>query len=93
MSRVAVFDIAFSLGHPMMTSDTILHQVYDNSCHQLENLIVRFSIWFWFESEAASSGLGYNKMWYVGVGRQGSWYPDLVRGFQYQIGYAARNQE
>lgn len=28
------------------------------------------------------------KMWYVGVGRQGSWYAEETRGFQYQIGYA-----
>jgi hypothetical protein len=31
------------------------------------------------------------KIWYVGVGRQGSWYPELTRGFQYQIGYAEQN--
>ena len=30
------------------------------------------------------------KMWYVGVGRQGKFYPDLTRGLQYQIGYAEK---
>ena len=32
------------------------------------------------------------KLWYVGIGRQGSWYPELVRGFQYQIGYAEKTE-
>lgn len=34
---------------------------------------------------------GKVKIWYVGIGRQGTWYPELTRGFQYQIGYMEQN--